>query len=245
MKKVLFLISSIVAVTVSSFGQTKKEQIELLNHRLDSLNTVINSKNIESYYRDSIIMDLINQIKTKNITLENKEHEVFSLKQNLFIKDSEILKKKDEIVGLNKLINKLKDTIITSRQIREKLTFDIPPTSGYGTGVCAITLNIENLFLIASLTCGGHNETGRTESTKKLFKIEFKRDYIYKVSEIINSNDRCFFSCEYFEIKGKKLYLYNENKKVINDWFCTQSRFAVNYVENMETCDCIFHPSEN
>ena len=68
MKKVLFLISSIVAVTVSSFGQTKKEQIELLNHRLDSLNTVINSKNIESYYRDSIIMDLINQTNymTKN-----------------------------------------------------------------------------------------------------------------------------------------------------------------------------------
>ena len=245
MKKVLFLMYSIFTVSVTSFGQTKKEQIDLLYRRLDSLNIVINSKNIETYNRDSIISDLRNQIKTINTTLENKELEIIRLKESLFIKDSEILKKTDEIEGLNQLINKLKDTIITLRQLREKLTFHIPPPSGDGTGVCEVTLTIDNVFLLATETCGGHDENGHTESTEKLFNIEFKRDFRYKVSELINTDMGSSFGCEYFEIKENKLYLYDENKKVINDWFCTIGGFAVNYKENMETCDCIFLPSEN
>jgi hypothetical protein len=245
MKKVLFLMYSIFTVSVTSFGQTKKEQIDLLYRRLDSLNIVINSKNIETYNRDSIIRDLRNQIKTINTTLENKELEIIRLKESLFIKDSEILKKTDEIEGLNQLINKLKDTIITLRQLREKLTFHIPPPSGTGTGVCAVTLTIDNVFLLATETCGGHDENGHTEFTRKLFNIEFKRDFIYKVSELINTDEGSSFGCEYFEIKENKLYLYDENKKVINDWFCTIGGFAVNYEENMETCDCIFLPSKN
>jgi len=226
-------------------AQSKKEQIELLNHRIDSLFIVINSKNIETLNKDSIIRELRNQIKTINTTLDNKVLEVNILKENLIIKESEISKKTNDIIGLNQLINELKDTIITLRQLREKLTFHIPPPSGPGTGVCEISLNIENNFLIATETCGGHNETGHYESTEKLFRIEFKRDLKYKVSELIDTNYGNSFGGEYFEIKENKLYLYDENKQIINDWFCTVGGFAVNYKENMETCDCVFFPSDN
>ncbi len=138
-----------------------------------------------------------------------------------------------------------KDSIINSSHMGEKLTFHIPPPTGPGTGVCEITLTIDNFFLLATETCGGHDENGRTESTQELFQIEFKRDFKYKVSELINMDFGSSFGCEYFEFKENKLYLYDENKMIINDWFCTVGGFAVSYEENMETCDCIFLPSKN
>jgi hypothetical protein len=60
---------------------------------------------------------------------------------------------------------------IASKQKGEKLTFHIPPPSGPVTGVCDVTLTIENFFLLATETCGGHDENGHTESTEKLFNI--------------------------------------------------------------------------
>ena len=129
-------------------------------------------------------------------------------------------------------------------KIKEKLTFHIPPPSGYGSGVCQVTLTIDYNFLHATETCGGHDENGHTESTEKLFTIEFKRDYRYKVSSLISAEMGSSFGCEYFEIKENKLYLYDENKKIINDWFCTQGNIE-NREDNLESCDCIFLPSEN
>ena len=136
-------------------------------------------------------------------------------------------------------------TVILSFNSFSQVTFHIPPPSGPGSGVCDITLSIDNFFLRATETCGGHDDNGHTESTEELFKIEFKRDFKYKVSELINLDLGSSFGCEYFEFKENKLYLYDENKMIINDWFCTVGGFAVNYEENMETCDCIFLPSEN
>ena len=134
------------------------------------------------------------------------------------------------------------EKIIIIPKIKEKLTFHIPPPSGDGTGVCEVTLTIDNVFLLATETCGGHDENGRTESTEKLFNTEFKRDFRYKVSELINTDMGSSFGCEYFEIKENKLYLYDENKKIINDWFCTQGN-TEKTEDNLETCDCIFLPN--
>jgi|LauGreDrversion4_2_1035121.scaffolds.fasta_scaffold07795_1 hypothetical protein len=245
MKKVIFSIFIICVIYQSAFGQNKKEKIEILNFRIDSLNMVINSKNIEIYNKDTIIMDLKSQIATINSNLANKELEVISLKKRLFDKDSELYKKTNEIISLNELINKLKDSIIISKQKVEKLTFHIPPPSGDGTGVCEVTLTIDNFFLLATETCGGHDDWGRTESEEELFKIQFKRDFKYKVSELINTEMGSSFGCEYFEIKENYLFLYDENDNIINDWFCTVGGFALNYKEGMETCDCIFSPSKN
>ena len=240
MKKIILLLA--IFNFGPTFSQSKKEQIDILTFRIDSLNLVIKSNNIEINNKDTIIWNLESQINT---ILENKELEVNKLRESLFNKDSEIQKKTNEIVGLYQLVSMLKDSIITSKQKGEKLTFHIPPPSGPGTGVCDVTLTIDNFFLLATETCGGHDENGHTESTEKLFNIEFKRDFRYKVSELINTNMGSSFGCEYFEIKENKLYLYDENNKIINDWFCTIGGFALNYEENMETCDCIFLPSEN
>ena len=245
MTKILFSIFTVFFLSSESFGQSKKEQIEKLNYRLDSLHIVVKSKSIETFMKDSIIKNLTTQIKTINTTLESKELEILRLNDSLLIKDSEILRKTNEIEGLNELINKLKDTIITSRQISEKLIFDIPPPSGVGTGVCSTTLTVDNFILLANETCGGHDDNGHFESTQELFHIAFKRDFKYKVSELINIDFGSSFGCEYFEIIENKLYLYDENKKVLNEWFCTLYGNAVNYEENMETCDCIFLPSKN
>lgn len=168
----------------------------------------------------------------------------------------EIIKEYKDSIALVEKANQ--DSIINSDfkdekikiipKIKEKLTFHIPPPSGPGTGVCEVTLTIDNVFLLATETCGGHEEIGRTESTEKLFNIEFKRDFRYKVSELINTDMGSSFGCEYFEIKENKLYLYDENNKIINDWFCTGKGglfIAGDNKENMETCDCIFLPSEN
>jgi len=165
---------------------------------------------------------------------------------------AEIIKEYKDSIALVEKANQ--DSIVNSDfkdekikiipMMKEKFTFDIPPPTGFGTGVCQVTLSIDNVFLLATETCGGHDENGRTESTDKLFNIEFKRDFRYKVSNLINKNLGSSFGCEYFEIKENKLYLYDENNKIINDWFCTQGN-TEKTEDNLETCDCIFLPSEN
>ncbi|MFM1894651.1 MAG: hypothetical protein RIQ90_1817 [Bacteroidota bacterium] len=134
--------------------------------------------------------------------------------------------------------------LATNSKAQEKLTFHIPPPTGPGSGVCQVTLTINNVFLLATETCGGHDENGHTESAEKLFNIEFKRDFRYKVAELINTEMGSSFGCSYFEFKGNRLYLYDENKKIINDWFCTYGNIE-NREDNLESCDCIFLPSEN
>jgi hypothetical protein len=131
----------------------------------------------------------------------------------------------------------------TAKTINQKLVFNIPPASGPGTGVCFVDLHIEKMQLTAIETCGGHNEEGHTETTSKLFKVPFVENQKYKVSDLRESAGGGAIECEYFEFKGNKLYLYDENKKIINDWFCTFGNIE-NRQENMETCDCVFLPSE-
>jgi hypothetical protein len=158
-------------------------------------------------------------------------------------KDSIALEEKAKQVSI--VNSDLKDEKIEIHpKMNEKLIFHIPPPSGIGTGVCGVTLSINNFFLRATETCGGHDDNGHTESTTELFKIELKRDFKYNVSKLINTNWGSSFGCEYFEIKENKLYLYDENYKIINDWFCTYGNIE-NREDNLESCDCIFLPSEN
>lgn len=146
-----------------------------------------------------------------------------------------------DCVGLKKEDQEKAGIIKTNNQ---KIVFFIPPPSGPGTGVCDVTLSIEKMQMTGTENCGGHDENGHTESTIKLFKVPFVENQFYKVSDLIDTTYESSFGCAYFEIKGGKLYLYDENKNIINDWFCTFGKIE-NRKENMETCDCIFMPSEN
>jgi hypothetical protein len=229
--KVLF---TFILLSGVCFAQNKKEQIEILNFRVDSLNKILAKE--RNSFNDK------NNALNKTIQLQKSEIEL--VKKELVTKQTELDKQITETARVSKLLIKAQTEI---EQMGEKLTFHIPPPTGPGTGVCEITLSIDKSFLLATETCGGHDEYGRTESTEKLFNIEFKRDFRYKVSELFDTDmGRGYaFGCEFFEIKENKLYLYDENNKIINDWFCTVGGFAVNYEENTETCDCIFFPSEN
>ena len=88
MKKIILLLA--IFNFGPTFSQSKKEQIDILTFRIDSLNLVIKSNNIEINNKDTIIWNLESQINT---ILENKELEVNKLRESLFNKDSEIQKK--------------------------------------------------------------------------------------------------------------------------------------------------------
>lgn len=162
-------------------------------------------------------------------------------------------KKNDNIENSqkNELIIDKKDTpssvgnnIKSSDKINNKIIFNIPPPSGPGTGVCQVTLKIENNKIEAIQTCGGHDENGRTESSSQLFKVNFMQNHKYKISKLFDTSQGSAFGGEFFEIKDNQLYLYDENLNIINEWFCTHGNIPKN-MRDKETCDCIFLPSEN
>lgn len=167
----------------------------------------------------------------------------FSCEQNQ--NNPSLIKNKDSRIKIQTA--KVVSSMNNERKVEKKkqhIVFNIPSPSGPGTGVCQVTLTIENRILIATETCGGHDENGHTESINKLFKIEFIKNHLYKVSDLINTKYGSSFGCEFFEIKENKLFLYDINKKILNEWFCTEGKIE-NRIENMETCDCIFLPYED
>ena len=127
---------------------------------------------------------------------------------------------------------------------KSKIIFNIPPPSGYGSGVCEVTLTIDEKYILATETCGGNNGDEHTESSEKLFKVNLMKNYKYKISKLYNTSNGNSFGSEYFEIKENKLYLYDENLKIINEWFCTLGKIPAS-MKNKETCDCIFLPSKS
>ena len=122
----------------------------------------------------------------------------------------------------------------------------IPSPTGPGTGVCEVKLIVINDNLIAEETCGGHDDYGRTETTEILFETDFKSNYKYKVSDLINTSLGSSFGCDYFEIKDQKLILYDSDLNIVKDWFCVYGRaealIDLSYEEREEQseCDCIF-----
>lgn len=126
----------------------------------------------------------------------------------------------------------------------EKLTFHIPPPTGPGTGVCQVTLKIENNTLTGIETCGGHDENGQTETSDKIFSVPFKTNYMYEVSKLFDTKYGHSLGCDFFEIKSSKLYLYNDKKEILSEWFCIYGNTSENMIDE-EKCDCIFMPSED
>ena len=126
----------------------------------------------------------------------------------------------------------------------QPIVFNIPPPTGPGTGVCEVSMTIQNNKLTARETCGMHIEETRTESKQILFKTFFKKNHQYKVSDLFNTDEGNSLGCDYFEFKGNKIFLYDENKKLLNDWFCIYGNTPRNMIDK-ESCDCIFLPSEN
>jgi chromosome segregation ATPase len=70
-----FITLSVCLLTLSFFAQSKKEMIELLNKRVDSLNQIISTERSDKEQLNQQLVKLRTQIKELNATVQNVENE--------------------------------------------------------------------------------------------------------------------------------------------------------------------------
>lgn len=111
----------------TSFSQSKKEQIEILNKRVDSLNQVVSSK-------DKRINDQTSQINSLNSTITSLEGKITSLNSNVSKLNSEVQSltsdsknKQQELNQKKEEINRLKDSLTLLKGELEKLKPVVKP----------------------------------------------------------------------------------------------------------------------
>ena len=111
-------------------AQSKKEQIETLKFRIDSLNTMItverNSSNQNILNLNANISSLENHTKILNTEIEETKLEVKILRESNSKKDMEIQIKANEIIGLLQTVRELKDSIKNTSQRIDTLIWEIP-----------------------------------------------------------------------------------------------------------------------
>ena len=93
-----------LGVMKTSFSQSKKEQIEILNKRVDSLNQVVSSK-------DKRINDQTSQINSLNSTITSLEGKITSLNSNVDKLNSEVQTLSSDSKNKQQEINQKKEEI--------------------------------------------------------------------------------------------------------------------------------------
>lgn len=185
MNKIVILL--VVFSTGMSNAQSKKEQIQTLNLRVDSLNKVLtderNISNQNIINLNSKIYSLENQIKIMNTNIDERIIAEKNLKESNLKKDREIQSKIDEILLLSQTINELKDSI-------------------------KYTSNIENYYM--------NEDIFKKDTTYsnvlidgKLFKVNILSD---KLNEHLEKID---FSEYEFVNTTKTIVIYNEANKIV------------------------------
>jgi hypothetical protein len=210
MKKALVFLA-LMFITVA-FTQSKKEQIELLNFRVDSLKQVINSTIVQISQKDNKITDLENQIVTLNAEIDVLKRQDVKSKKSLIEKDIEIQKKKDEISILKKNYTELRDSLNRSNKKLDTLVWEIPDLTWEQS-----EFNIRLVLPVSKFEKPiGH----MLESRDKKISINFEYNYthwvdneegpplFFKVQDAINYyckglHDSKIFENEGFTIKGK------------------------------------------
>jgi hypothetical protein len=127
--KIVIIIFSIFS-SIISYAQSKKEQIETLILRVDSLNNVLraerNISNQNIINLNSKISSLENQIKILNTRIDERDIEVKLLKEGNSEKDKVIQRKTDEINGLHQTLSALRDSILNTSKILDTVIWEIP-----------------------------------------------------------------------------------------------------------------------
>ena len=100
-----------LAASIFGYSQSKKEQIELLNKRVDSLNHVLNSLNFQINQKNSIISEFQTRIIDLNKVIEIQEIQLSKLEKDLREKELTLKKKNEEFVLLSKKINGILDSL--------------------------------------------------------------------------------------------------------------------------------------
>ena len=128
MKSVIIIFS--IFSSIISYAQSKKEQIETLILRVDSLNNVLtaerNISNQNILNLNSKISSLENQIIILNTRIDERDIEVKLLKEGNSEKDKVIQRKTDEINGLYQTFSALRDSILNTRKIIDTVIWEIP-----------------------------------------------------------------------------------------------------------------------
>jgi hypothetical protein len=128
--KIKLLLTLSLAFTVNfSFSQNKKEQIETLSMRSDSLNKVILSKEAEINYFTS-------EIEQKNQSLFNKDNQIKDLEKkldNLLSEKNQIEKSLDSTKKLIRIINERTSPFSSKKQILKRLVgeYSLDNISGF------------------------------------------------------------------------------------------------------------------
>ncbi len=101
MKTKLIIAFLLLFMFNHTFSQNKKEQIIALNYRIDSLEQIINTNNVQIKNNSVFIQDLESQILRQNSITEENKLEVIKLKKTLSEKETEIIVLRDSIAGFN------------------------------------------------------------------------------------------------------------------------------------------------
>ncbi len=112
-------------IPIIVFGQTKKERIETLTFKLDSLNMVVEAQMNEINLKDSMILDLNGQIRTSNSTLDKKTLEINILKESNYKKDQDIQKIKTDNQSKGTMILDLDSQVKVLNTALEKRNIEV------------------------------------------------------------------------------------------------------------------------
>lgn len=111
MKTKLIIVFLLHFLFNHTFSQNKKEQIIILNNRIDSLKQIINTNNTQIKNNSVVIQDLESQILRQKSIIEENKLEAIKLKNTLSEKETEIIVLRDSIAGFN-LKSDVKNTFL-------------------------------------------------------------------------------------------------------------------------------------
>jgi hypothetical protein len=193
----LFLVFNIGVL----FSQSKKEQIEILTNRIDSLNLVIGSERISNSTKLNEQITTINalesQISSLNINISKLSYELKESKSDNLVKQKELDLRQQEIIKLQTELMMKSDSLVTLR-----LKFQNTTNSSFNE-------DLTNEQSISDLEPAIDNNTipknilKNTEDCSDCFWYNFDDYELGELLFIHNPKDNKLF----FKLNGKEFYI--------------------------------------
>lgn len=119
-------------------------------------------------------------------------------------------------------------------------TYACPSLSGPGTGICYVDLYVKKGKIKAVEICGQHidPDQGRTESKSTIFTTDFRENYLYRLRSFLKHPEESSFPGASFKFKSGRLYIYDENNKIVHEYGCCWGGDKSSKDEE-DACDCI------
>lgn len=101
----------LLLTTITTFSQNKKNQIEILNYKVDSLVQITISDKLQIKNNNSNIIDLENQIRNLKASNDDQKTAISEIEKKLIEKNVELKKKELEVVFLSKRVQNIFDSL--------------------------------------------------------------------------------------------------------------------------------------